>query len=292
MSDPLPSSLAFHSHCFLLSWFFPCTAVSCGHPGNFAHGRTNGNTFTFNQTVLLSCPEGFSLQGASILSCLANRSWSNALPFCLPRHCPTPNNTNQHRSSSTNHTVSSTTTFQCDTGYESNNSLSVYCHYNQSWSSIFPTCTPVKCPKPVQNPNVLLTIPSPAEFSDEDLVASCAVGYEIESGNSRRQCLSSGSWSGDDFVCKRKTCPALTSPVNGILSNTEGFRFESTVYFRCNTGYNLTGSMQHNLTCTSLASWSGTAPTCTGKLMKTASPSDSDLFTSMTLVLLCMKLDT
>ena len=241
------------------------SVVTCDHPGDFDHGQRSGDGFDYSQSVHFTCPRGFDLTGASVLSCLYNGEWNDTTPSCIPQHCPTPNNTNQHRSSSTNHTVSSTTTFQCDTGYESNNSLSVYCHYNQSWSSIFPTCTPVRCPRPVQNPNVLLTIPSPAEFSGEDLMASCAVGYEIESGNSRRQCLSSGSWSGDDLVCKRKTCPSLTQPVNGKVNVTEGFRFEATVYFECNIGYELSGSAHSSLTCTSSATWSGPTPTCSSK---------------------------
>ena len=239
--------------------------VSCPAPTVPPHGKLAGKDFTFDQTVHVSCPEGFNLHGVSTLSCLANRSWSDSLPLCLPQSCSAPNNTNQHRSSSTNHTVSSTTTFQCDTGYESNNSLSVYCHYNQSWSSIFPICAPVKCPQPVQNPNVLLAVPSPAEFTGGALLSSCAVGYEIVIGNIRRQCLSSGSWSGDDLVCKRKTCPTLTSPVNGKVNVSEGFRFEATVYFECNIGYELSGSAHSSLTCTSSATWSGPTPTCSSK---------------------------
>ena len=239
--------------------------VSCGRPSNINHGRLICSNFTYRSVAMFECSLGFDLVGQATITCTANRSWSSLPPVCMARHCPTPNNTNQHRSSSTNHTVSSTTTFQCDTGYESNNSLSVYCHYNQSWSSVFPTCTPVKCPKPVQNPNVLLAIPTPAEFNGEQLNASCATGYTVKSGNATRHCLASGKWSGSDVVCQRVTCPSLVSPANGLLNSTQGFTYEATVYFDCNTGYFLSGSQRRNLTCTSSAVWSGDMPSCKSK---------------------------
>ena len=212
-----------------------------------------------------TCPRGFNLTGASVLSCLHDGEWNDTTPSCIPRHCPTPNNTNQHRSSSTNHTVSSTTTFQCDTGYESNNSLSVYCHYNQSWSSIFPTCTPVKCPQVVNGTGVSIAYPVKAHFNGESLNSSCVEGYDYVSGDAIRQCENTGSWSGNEYVCKRVTCPSLSAPASGTLNSTEGFKYEATAYFSCAAGYELSGSNRSDITCMSSGKWSGRPPMCTCK---------------------------
>ena len=240
-------------------------AVSCGHPGNISHASLVHNGFTFTNIAQYSCPVGFDLQGASVLACLANRSWNDTSPSCIPRHCPTPNNTNQHRSSSTNHTVSSTTTFQCDTGYESNNSLSVYCHYNQSWSSIFPTCTPVKCAKLLSNVSVIISQPSSPYFGGPMLNSSCAAGYAYASGSLMRQCLADRTWSGADLLCKRIKCASLTAPANGVLNSTFGLEYESTVSYACNSGYYLSGSLASTLTCLDTAMWSASPPTCASK---------------------------
>lgn len=58
------------------------TAITCGHPGNPAHGLTNGSEFNLNDLVNFTCHTGYLLQGASRAQCRSNGQWSSPLPTC------------------------------------------------------------------------------------------------------------------------------------------------------------------------------------------------------------------
>ena len=60
-------------------------------------------------------------------------------------------------------------------------------------------------------------------------------------------------------------CGALTNPANGQVSYTAGTTFGQTATYSCNMGYNLIGSRTRN--CQATGRWSGSAPTCQGKLL-------------------------
>jgi len=59
-------------------------------------------------------------------------------------------------------------------------------------------------------------------------------------------------------------CPELTDPVNGIIScplmQSSSPLYEDACSFTCNTGYELTGSIQR--TCQSDGSWNGSSVLC------------------------------
>ena len=63
-------------------------AITCGHPGNPAHGLTNGSEFNLNDVVNFTCNPGYLLQGASRAQCRSNGQWSSPLPTCRGRRAP------------------------------------------------------------------------------------------------------------------------------------------------------------------------------------------------------------
>ena len=63
-------------------------AITCGHPGNPAHGLTNGSEFNLNDVVNFTCNPGYLLQGASRAQCRSNGQWSGPLPTCRGRRAP------------------------------------------------------------------------------------------------------------------------------------------------------------------------------------------------------------
>ena len=63
-------------------------AITCGHPGNPAHGLTNGSEFNLNDVVNFTCGPGYLLQGASRAQCRSNGQWSSPLPTCRGRRGP------------------------------------------------------------------------------------------------------------------------------------------------------------------------------------------------------------
>ena len=70
---------SIHEQYFL----FP-TAITCVHPPLApVHGRRNNGTgLTFGSTVIYSCKAGYTLNGSSTVTCMANRQWSGNVPDC------------------------------------------------------------------------------------------------------------------------------------------------------------------------------------------------------------------
>ena len=58
-------------------------AVSCGHvPNAPENGQRRGSGTTFGSTVTYSCDPGYTLQGSTIIYCMANRQWNGSAPSC------------------------------------------------------------------------------------------------------------------------------------------------------------------------------------------------------------------
>ena len=68
------------------------------------------------------------------------------------------------------------------------------------------------------------------------------------------------------FFTSAVDCGTLTNPANGKVSYTGRTTYGQTATYSCNTGYNLVGSSTH--TCLATGMWSGSEPTCQGKLLK------------------------
>ena len=107
---------------------------------------------------------------------------------------------------------------------------------------------------------------------------TCDPGHYAFSGNSQRECLSDGTWSGDPLICLRMLlqilpshhimhnivfssafCPDLTDPPNGnhsITGNTVGH----IAIFECDPGYELIGD--DVLGCQEDGQWTSSVPSC------------------------------
>lgn len=66
----------------LLSTHSAPSAITCGHPGNPANGRTNGSEFNLNDVVNFTCNRGYILSGNARAQCRLNGQWSSPLPVC------------------------------------------------------------------------------------------------------------------------------------------------------------------------------------------------------------------
>ncbi|KAI8482553.1 hypothetical protein Bbelb_397010, partial [Branchiostoma belcheri] len=223
-----------------------CPALCIPTNGDVSGSNTYGGVATF------TCDPGYSLVGASSLTCQSDRTWSGNLPTCevTVQECPTLNAPPNGAVSGDN-----VLTFTCNTGYNLVGPSTLTCQGDGTWSGSPPTCEAVQCPT-LSNPTNGDVSYSTGYYGD---VASysCDTGYSLN-GYSTRTCQSSGSWSQSAPTCEVGQCPTLTSPVNGAVSGSNGYG--GTLTFTCNTGYNLVGSS--TLTCQSDLTWSGSSPTC------------------------------
>lgn len=65
-----------------LLYLLTSLAITCGHPGNPANGRTNGSEFNLNDVVNFTCNKGYILNGNARAQCRLNGQWSSPLPVC------------------------------------------------------------------------------------------------------------------------------------------------------------------------------------------------------------------
>ncbi|XP_065899134.1 uncharacterized protein [Dysidea avara] len=157
--------------------------------------------------------------------------------------------------------------YMCNTGYELTGSDTRTCQTSGSWTGTDDVCRRVPCPS-LTDPNngmVTCSLGDDGVPSYEDTCSfTCNTGYEL-TGSDTRTCQSDGSWSGNDTLCTRVTCPSLTDPNNGMVTCSLGDdgvpSYEDTCSFTCNTGYELTGN--DTRTCQSDGSWSGSNAVCT-----------------------------
>lgn len=69
-------------HTSSFSLYSVSSAITCGHPGNPANGRTNGSEFNLNDVVNFTCNRGYVLSGNARAHCRLNGQWSSPLPVC------------------------------------------------------------------------------------------------------------------------------------------------------------------------------------------------------------------
>ncbi|XP_061201343.1 P-selectin-like isoform X2 [Neopsephotus bourkii] len=245
--------------------------MNCSHP----YGR-----FSYNSTCMFECQEGFERQGASTLRCLPSQQWSADTPMCTAITCPVLsapdwgelNCSHLHG----NFAFGSTCAFSCQTGFSLMGSESLQCMATGTWTGDTPHCEAITCP--------VLTAPEWGELNCSHLhgdftfgstcAFSCQTGFTLI-GLKSRECMATGTWTGDAPRCEAITCPELSAPDWGGLncSHLHGeFAFSSTCAFSCQTGFALMGPETRN--CTATGTWTGNAPRCAAITCPVLSASD------------------
>jgi len=133
------------------------------------------------------------------------------------------------------------------------------CLADKSWNPpIPPVCEEIRCRAlpPLANGNI--------KCSDGNRHQSvcrfvCGEGYRIK-GSRSSICSTDGAWSAQMPICEQITCDELDTPSNGKKDCT-GKIFGERCNFKCDTGYDLSGSEQR--TCQSDGTWTGVPVHCT-----------------------------
>ncbi|XP_061452290.1 CUB and sushi domain-containing protein 2 isoform X5 [Rhineura floridana] len=242
-----------------------CVPITCGHPGNPANGLTQGNQFNLNDVAKYVCNAGYRLEGTSKSQCLLNGQWSNVLPVCRIINCTDPghleNSVRQVQPSGPHrYSFGTTVSYQCSHGYYLLGTHFLTCQGDGSWDRPLPVCHLVSCGHPGSPPYAQIlgdvyTVGSVVRYS-------CLEGRNLI-GNSTRMCQLDGRWSGSLPHCSgsiQGLCGDPGIPSHGIRHGGNMLSMESTVWFSCEPGYTLRGSLQR--ICQANGTWSGTQPEC------------------------------
>ncbi|XP_053254903.1 CUB and sushi domain-containing protein 2 isoform X3 [Podarcis raffonei] len=242
-----------------------CVPITCGHPGNPTNGLTQGNQFNLNDVAKFVCNIGYRLEGTSKSQCLANGQWSNALPICRIVNCTDPghleNSVRQVQPSGPHrYSFGTTVSYQCNHGFYLLGTHVLTCQGDGTWDRPLPVCHLVSCGHPGSPPH--------AQILGDVYTVGSVVRYSCLErrsliGNSTRMCQLDGRWSGSLPHCSGSLeglCGDPGIPSHGIRHGGNELSVESTVWFSCEPGYTLRGSLQR--ICQANGSWSGTQPEC------------------------------
>ncbi|MGH0144612.1 UNVERIFIED_CONTAM: hypothetical protein FKN15_003784 [Acipenser sinensis] len=236
-----------------------CVPITCGHPGNPTHGRTNGSELNLNDIVNFTCNTGYIIQGASRAQCRASGQWSNPLPTCRAGHCGSPDPIINGHISGDVFSYRDTVVYQCYLGFRLVGTSVRICQQDHKWSGQAPVCVPITCGHP-GNPTHGRT--NGSELNLNDIVNfTCNTGYIIQ-GASRAQCRASGQWSNPLPTCRAISCGNPGKPPNAILTGNK-FTYGAVVYYSCSGNRTLIGNGTRF--CQEDGHWSGSLPECSGE---------------------------
>ncbi|XP_071202605.1 P-selectin isoform X2 [Salvelinus alpinus] len=235
-------------------------SVNCDHP----HGL-----FAFNSSCQFQCARGYQLLGASQLLCQATGFWDHPAAQCQVKQCPSldsgPHRGTMNCSSPIAlHSYNSACEFSCDLGFDLIGPDRIQCDHTGQWTANVSTCTVVRC-GPLSPPamgNMSCVDPLGASSFTSSCGFSCEEGYLLR-GDTNLTCLSTGQWTNHTPACEPLQCDTLTSPPHGSMncSDLHGqFHYGSQCLFSCEEGFLLNGLADTE--CTSLGTWSRSAPLC------------------------------
>ncbi|XP_054557111.1 CUB and sushi domain-containing protein 1 [Talpa occidentalis] len=241
-----------------------CVPITCGHPGNPAHGLTDGSEFNLNDVVNFTCRAGHLLQGAARAQCRSDGQWSSPLPTCRVVNCSDPgsveNGVRQGRESfPETFEYGSSVLYHCKTGFYLLGSSALTCTASGHWDRALPKCLAISCGHP--------GVPASAVLAGEQFTYGAHVHYSCKGGqslvgNSTRICQEDGRWSGAPPHCTGSNpgfCGDPGIPAHGSRLGDE-FKVKSLLRFSCEVGFQLRGSPER--TCLPDGSWSGLQPVC------------------------------
>lgn len=139
-----------------------------------------------------------------VMNCVAGTGpqpeWDSAAITCAQINCPTltsPNNAIGGNCTQKAH--GSVCSFQCKTGYRSNNYESRTC-VDSVWSGQDLTCTPLQCAdlSPPSN-TVAGSMACANKYQGQTCTFTCAAGF-LQAGDPTRTCVN-GAWTGFSLVC-------------------------------------------------------------------------------------------
>ena len=181
----------------------------CPPVGKVFHGKVNPTSCTAHHqkvktTCSFSCETGFTLRGASLLTCAEEGFWTAEKPFCLTT-CPVLNPPPNSIMTCSDNTINSTCSLRCKEGERLKGPGLAVCRDDGTWNAILGTC--IGTCKKLQVPRYGSVMPKEcgltASVVGDSCTFQCNMLYGL-GGSVRRTCLDGGLWSGTETTCDRE----------------------------------------------------------------------------------------
>ncbi|XP_051978202.1 complement factor H-like isoform X1 [Xyrauchen texanus] len=185
-----------------------CTIKRCELPTDIPNGQysiVNGNSFVFGTTIKYTCNKGFQMQSRFVDRTCRLDGWDNRLPACEEVTCVPDNIENNIKVEGLpdygdlirfGHRLK----FSCDDEklLILRGAKEIMCQSNGKWSSPFPNCEEVTCPKNATEDNIIVQRIPDQEGSikyGHMLKFSCLDEGLILKGKRTITCQANGEWS-------------------------------------------------------------------------------------------------
>ncbi|XP_072444221.1 sushi, von Willebrand factor type A, EGF and pentraxin domain-containing protein 1 isoform X6 [Chiloscyllium punctatum] len=235
-----------------------CKLQTCPLPmSKMANVIISGTRFTLNESIVISCEEGYRLSGANQSIC-QNGFWNPPISdiLCLPVSCeelPPP----LHGSiKGTSYVYQDSVTYQCDYGYGLQGNVERFCQADGTWNGTEVSCQRISCEPHSEVDNAVSIGTGDSYMSNVTFV--CNVGYHLV-GPQNITCLANGTWSQPVPRCEVMLCNPPPSPING-QAHYNALSVGQIVNFYCDEGYNVEGASSAE--CMVNGSWSQPVPVC------------------------------
>ncbi|XP_054836402.1 complement receptor type 1 [Eublepharis macularius] len=246
----------------------------CPSPPHIDNGYHIGEAlyvFPAGTTVSYSCISGYILIGQESISCTESGAWSFPPPRCEVLQCtpPPPISNGEHDGHRlANFTVGTSVNYTCNPGYLLVGEASSHCTSSGAWSQPIPRCEVMRCPPP---PRIVHGRYFGENFMYQtSVIYVCDAGYYLV-GDHMVTCTLQGSGSTNwTEPPKCKGCLAPQEIANGKPDTEvqEDFAYGSSVMYRCDPGYFLTGAT--TIYCLHSGMWEPPVPQC--KVVQCPSP--------------------
>ena len=235
-----------------------CTRVRCQLPDDIDNGlfMLKTGSVRYNDVIVYDCDFGYTIVGEAEHICQSNRTWSGATPYCRKVKCPYTPVVSNSRVKKKEYLFGDVYQIDCKVGYALQGEGNITCLGSGLWTKIQCSCDIVRCSIPLfpVNGQIIGT----AFHYNSTIRYVCTDGFELV-GLDTRRCMESGMWSAEMPVCIRITCSSPGVLDNGYIESTN-YMYESTLTYKCNTGYQLEGNAVRY--CQGDKTWSGDIPKC------------------------------
>ncbi|XP_064624477.1 CUB and sushi domain-containing protein 3-like [Lineus longissimus] len=232
---------------------------ACGSPESPRNGTVSlSDEDKVNSKATYSCNVGFKLVGRN-RQCQTSGRWTGDPPKCQEILCPPPPVPAYGTMSLTNgYRVNSNATYTCNDGFKLSGGIHRRCLKSGLWSGKTPSCQEIHCGTPDKPANGSMYM-SDGDRMNSKATYNCDDDYQLN-GNSVRECLSTGTWSGETPTCQEIHCEYPVVPANGSVSLSDEDNYSSTATYTCDDGFQLKGDGVRE--CRSTGNWSGETPIC------------------------------
>ncbi|XP_034044732.1 beta-2-glycoprotein 1-like [Thalassophryne amazonica] len=177
-----------------------CTRRWCPFPDELLHGDVYYEDVFYQCTVNYTCHEGYVMIGSSTAECLANGTWSAAVPECKPVTCGLPEipefgmiiYNKQIKGNITDFGV--TGTYECHPPYVVIGNARAECTQDGTWTKP-PKCQVVTCPPPENIDHGYISSNHQREYDYMEKVSYGCHGDYVLEGILHTVCQKNGNWS-------------------------------------------------------------------------------------------------